>query len=35
MRIHFRGGERKDTWVLLDEVLMDGAFKAVPLNEQL
>lgn len=35
MRVHFRGGQRKDTWVFLDEVLRDGTFKVVPLNEQL
>lgn len=33
MRVHFRGGQRKDTWVFLDEVLRDGTFKVVPLNE--
>lgn len=35
MRVHFKGGERKDTWVLLDEVLWDSTFKVVPLNKQL
>lgn len=34
MRGHLKGGERKDTWVLLDEVLWDGTSKVVPLNEQ-
>lgn len=35
MRVHFRGGKRKHTWLLLDETLRDDTFKVVPLNKQL